>query len=78
MLLFEHKSTDNQHAAAFWSPLRTVVHKSQRKQTPAVNSSIFRPCAKPVRQVCGPVMNKGGGTTNDTRRDGGRLEAEME
>lgn len=28
MLLFDHKSTDNQHAAAFWSLLCTVVHKS--------------------------------------------------
>lgn len=70
MLLFEHKSTDNQHAAAFWSPLRTVVHKSQRKQTPAVNSSIIRPCAKPVRQVCGPVMNKGGGGGQQMTRGG--------
>lgn len=38
MLLFEHKSTDNQHAAASRSLLRTVVHKSKHKQTPLLST----------------------------------------
>lgn len=46
MPLFVHKSTDNQYVAAFWSLLRTVVHKSQRKQTPACPGPVPNPSDK--------------------------------
>lgn len=50
-LLFDYKSTDNQHAAAFWSLLCTVVYKSQCKQTLLLSTPASpRPFAK-ARQI---------------------------
>lgn len=59
--LFEHKSTDDQLAAAFWSLLHTVLHKSQSKQTPLLSTQASSgPVPSVSDKFMGPQWTKEG------------------